>query len=473
MTLFASSLAQTSQTAGGRARRLAKITKFTLSTFAKSQLLAKKVETPKRVGEWVAGEAIELGPLFVKLVQLASTRSDVLDPSLVEAMSVVQDEVRFDGVRRPCVDGYAVVGETPLKSGSVASVWLATDANGRRVVIKKLHEGVRENFETDLPMLVGVLRGAKDVKIPGADNFYEIVSESVDMLTKETDLSVEAAAMALFRSRAPDGIVVPEVIESTSDYIVQEYVPSRKISSVKGPNQALSKRLMLLFATSILEIGVVHADPHPGNVGVTDDGRIVLYDFGASVDVSKLRAGIGKLVTCLASRDLEGFVGALQNIGAIDAGRGSDTYRVVRILERLIELPPSDFHVSLSQQPEFSDTAGKRLVRFNPETVYLLRSLSMIEGTCRSLDPEFSYETYWNDCLRRVFEDNVDVDIDAGGAIRAWLLSATAIPDNQRKMLDAVQQINFELRGELETTRSLVNNVALAALAFAVFSRFF
>lgn len=457
-----------------RVLRLARISKFAISTIAKTQLLSRKAITPRHFGAWIAADAIALGPLFVKLVQLASARSDVLDPELVEALSVVQDEVIFDGIQRPEIAGYVVDAE-PLKSGSVASVWMATRASGGgRVVVKKLHEGVRETFERDLPTLVGVLRAATAARAPGADNFYEIVSESVDMLLREADLSLEAAAMTEFRSRAPAGIVVPRVIEASTDYIVEEYVPSRKISSVKGPNPALARRLMLFFATSILEIGIVHADMHPGNVGVTPTGGIVLYDFGAVVETTRLRASLGKLVTTLAARDLEGFVGSLQKIGVIDAGRGSDTYRVVRILEGLLELPTEDFHVSLSQQPEFSDSSGRRLVRFNPEAVYLLRSLNMVEGTCRTLDPDFSYETYWNESggLRELFEKNVEVEVDFANAFRSWLVSATAVPDNLRKTLDAAQQLNFELRDEITATRALVYNVSFAAAAAVVLARF-
>jgi predicted unusual protein kinase regulating ubiquinone biosynthesis (AarF/ABC1/UbiB family) len=236
---------------------------------------------------------------------------------------------------------------------------------------------------------------------------------------------------------------------------------------VRGPCAPLARRLMLLFAASLLEVGIVHGDPHPGNIGVLRDGRLVLYDWGASVDVTRIRGSLGKLVGCLAAKDLEGFVDALQAIGVIDASRGSDAHRVVRILEKLLLVPPEDFHVSLSQQPEFSDSSGRRLIRFGTDTVYLLRALSMIEGTCRTLDPDFSYETYWREDIGRLFERTAAARAAPAASVRTWLHAAASSPDIQRKTLGVLQQTNIELRDELMQTRRLIRRLSGLALALA------
>lgn len=451
-----------------RVCRVADIARFAMATYGKTRVLKLGAETPEEVGAWIARESVAMGPLFVKLAQLVSARSDALDPALVKALSVVQDSVETENVEKPAVDGYEIVGDAPLKAGSVASVWKARRvSDGSEVVVKKLHSMVREGFEVDLPAIVGVLKVASAVGIPGAENFCEIVDESRPMLLRETDLSLEAETMKAYRKSAPSCVVVPEVIECGRDYVVQEYVPSRRISEVKAPCAPLSRRLMRVFVSSLLEIGIVHGDPHPGNVGVTEDGRVVLYDWGAAVEVHGLRRNMTDLVKSVALGDLEGFVASLQSIGVLDAG-GSDAYRVVRILEKLTRSPPDEFHVSLSKQPEFSDSSGKRLVRFNSETVYLLRALSMIEGTCRRLDPDFSYELYWEPDVKKIVDRALGEPPNPREIAEKWFRAAAAGPETQRRTLDVVQQMNVELKDELVATRVTLRNVVVAAALLSI-----
>jgi predicted unusual protein kinase regulating ubiquinone biosynthesis (AarF/ABC1/UbiB family) len=465
----ASGIPPPARVATSRACRVLDIARFAASTYGKTRILKIGAETPEEVGAWIAKESVSMGPLFVKLAQLVSTRSDALDPSLVKALSVVQDSVETENVERPNIPGYCIEGETPIKAGSVASVWLATrKSDGSKVVVKKLHSKVREGFEVDLPAIIGVLRLASAIGIPGAENFCEIVDESRPMLLRETDLSLEAETMIAYRKNAPKCVVVPEVIECGRDYVVQEYVPSRRISEVVAPCAPLARRIMRIFVSSLLEIGTVHGDPHPGNIGVLEDGKVVLYDWGAAVEVHGLRANMTNLVKSLAFGDLEGFVESLQTIGVLDAS-GSDSYRVVRILERLSKSPPDEFHVSLSKQPEFSDSAGRRLVRFNSETVYLLRSLGMIEGICRRLDPDFSYESYWEPDVKKIVDRAMGDPPNPREIAEKWIKSAAAGPENQRKTLDVVQQMNLELKDELVATRVSMRNMALA-FAFIVFA---
>lgn len=456
-----------------QAHRLASISRFVVSTYGKVHQLQRRTIGPEEAGRWIAAESARMGPLFVKLAQLVSARGDALDPSLVAALSVVQDKVQCDGITCPNLDGYQVdCAGGPLKAGSVASVWLATRlADNVQVVIKKLHNGVRESFQTDLPAISGVLQVASIINLPGAKNFHEIIQEAQPMLLLETDMHREGVAMQQFREAAPGGVVVPQVYECGPDYIVQEYVPARKISQVQPPCEPLARRLMEVFVRSILEPGIVHADPHPGNIGVLTDGTLVLYDWGACVDVTRVRSSLVRLVGSLATGDLEGFVGAMQDVGVLRA-QGSDSYRVVKILEKLADTPPEDFHVSLSQQPEFADSAGNRLVRFSSDTVYLLRALSLVEGVCRRLDPQFSYQAYWEKDLRALVEAALeeqsgdDIEIGTLGSLGGWLRSAASMPRLQRRTLDTTLQMNLELRDEILQTRRALSQMAVGAMLY-------
>lgn len=461
-------------TVAAKVTRLAEITRFSAQAFAKTSLLGKGLLTSEEVGSWIVVESTRMGPLFVKIAQLISTRVDALDPALAEALSMVQDEVECAGTTRPEVDGYVVDdGEKPLKAGSIASIWLARrNSDGEHVIVKQLHAGIRESFELDLPAIIMILRLATLAHIPGAENFYEIMCESESMLYSETDMRKEAAFMKDFGNAAPDGVVVPKLLGGGDDYIVQEYVPSNKISTVKGPNQRLARKLMAVFVTSILDTGIVHGDPHPGNLGVLSDGTIVLYDFGACVTTHKLRASLAKLLGAVGTGNTTALVESLVDIGAVDA-KGSDAYRMVKVLEKLARIPPDQFHVSLAEQPEFADGSGRRLVRFGTDTVYLLRALSLVEGTCRTLDPDFSYETYWEtdlaDIVTRVLDDRREYG--AGGAFEAisgWARAAASMPDNSRRILDATHQLNIELRDDLRDAQRTLVNIVVGGIVMIV-----
>ena len=462
---------------GASVSRLGSIAKFAATAYLKTRLLDNKAADPEEVGAWIAAESARMGPLFIKLVQLISTRTDALDADLAAALSVVQDEVDSSDITRPSLPGYSVAEDRPIKAGSVASVWLATrQATGEVVVIKKLHQGVRASFESDLPLLMGVLQAAVAMHIPGSSNFYEIIRESREVLFRETDLQIEASTMRQFSDAGMRGVLVPQVIEAGTDYIIQSYMPSTKVTDVQKPCRPLARKLMVIFAKSILEVGLVHADMHPGNVGVIPDtGQVVMYDWGAAVDATQIRGSLATLFQALAVGNLERFVEAMQAMHILEA-TGADAYRVVRILKKLSSMSGDDFHVSLSKQPEFSDSAGNRLVRFSSTVVYILRALSLTEGVCRTLDPDFSYKTYWTEDLAPLVEQFLeaqDEGVKMQETVMAWLQSSIAVPDVQQRILDATHEMNYELREELVTTRRLLVQLALAVCAGAWLEFFF
>ena len=437
------------------------------------------------VGAWFADRCTSMGPWFVKLGQLFSTRSDVLPVEIVDALASLHDAVEYgdDVIVRPAVRGFTVTSIAPINSGSVASVWPATaDADGRRVVIKQLHRGVRASFEQDLPIIIGVLRLAMVLRVPGAANFYEIVTESLPRLFDETRLDKEALNMIAFSSAAPAGVRVPAVFGYGSEYIVQEFVRSTKVTTcVSGrPCPALARQLMIVLVRSVLDVGLVHADGHPGNIGVLPDGSIVLYDWGACVDVSHIRRELATLFDALASGNLDLFVECLQSLGVIETTSASDAYRVVRVLRKLAKTPADEFHVGLSRQPEFADSAGNRLVRFNADVVYLIRAVSLVEGVCRSLDPYFSYPSYWDMDVREIvkgFMDERNRERDSernpGVVVAGWLTAAAGMPDTQRRTLDATYEMTATLREEMAETRRAVSvttstSAAVSAVSAAV-----
>ena len=364
---------------------------FVARTYHVLHRLKTAQTTPRRAGEEIAQEVCRMGPLYTKMAQFISARRDSIDAEFADALSLVQDRVP-PGVclTPPEVQGY-IVESVPFASASVADVYRARrTADGAEVVIKKRRPGVKERIMEDLPLLKTVMDIAAVGKVPGAKNMADLISETQDMVLGEMDFSREALACRSFKDLFGhvSWLVIPEVLLADEDTLISVYQPAKKLDMVVTPNPPLATRLMDLYMM-MLQAGKIHADPHPGNIGYLSGGRIVLYDFGAMVTVdASFGDAMARVLHAGITKNADGVMTALEDLGAIrvEPGNRPSVRRLVRQL-----LSGADLHQKLSASPEFTD-GDKRIVRLGTEFIYLVRTLALIEGTCKVLDPDFSYD---------------------------------------------------------------------------------
>lgn len=258
--------------------------------------------TATSTGEELADDLEKLGPTFIKLGQLLSTRADLLPASYLEALSRLQDRVApfpYEEVER-IVSGelgvriskaFAEFDATPIAAASLAQVHRAYMRDGRAVVVKVQRPNIREQIVEDLETL-GEIAHFLDAHTELGKR-YEFENMLVDLrksLLRELDFSLEAHNMiAIARNLAEfENIVIPEPIDDycTTRILTMEYIPGKKITSlsslrlleIDGPD--LADQLFHAYLKQILIDGLFHADPHPGNVFITDDDRIALLDLG-------------------------------------------------------------------------------------------------------------------------------------------------------------------------------------------------
>ena len=325
------------------AHRALDTVRFVGRTYRTLHDMRTKRISPATAGGSLASDAAAMGPLYVKMAQFVSARRDAIDPDFAEALAVVQDQLpdlSSDGTvpAAPVVGGYTFE-PTPIARASIADVFRGVrDSDGARVVLKRRRPGVADLIERDVPLLKGVLTAAGVAGLPGARNMAELVGESEGMLRAELDFRAEAANQREFSEIFSDlpWVVVPRVLWATEDALVSEYVPSRRLADVVAPNPALARRLMDLCMTMVAR-GLVHADPHPGNMGVGPGGRVVLYDFGAVVRVPpEVKPRVAKLLQAGLTRDVEGVMGALEGMGVI-AVRPNQRTAVRRVVRRMLD----------------------------------------------------------------------------------------------------------------------------------------
>ncbi len=257
-----------------------------------------------------------LGPTFIKLGQLLSTRPDVLPPAYIDVLASLQDDVPpapWPGAKRvledelgPVDERFAAFDTEPISGASLGQVYRArldpeserarAQANGgsghdvavkiRRPDIEDLVRADLRVIKWSLPILLYFVDDARSFSL---ENLAEEFSKTI---REEMDYEREAAMLTEIQSNFADddGLVIPDVIESHSGprVLTMEYIEGTKINDVdelerRGIDRTrVATDLQRAYLQMIIDDGVFHADPHPGNLAVTDDGRIVFYDFGMS-----------------------------------------------------------------------------------------------------------------------------------------------------------------------------------------------
>lgn len=265
----------------------------------RAQALATTVE-PK--AEELATDLEKLGPTFIKLGQLLSTRGDLLPEPYLDALARLQDHVEpfsypeVEQIVSSELGGrisklFAEFEREPTAAASLAEVHRARMRDGRLVVVKVQRPGVRETIVEDLEALEEIAEFIDTHTEVGKR--YEFSNLLVDLrqsLLRELDFKREAGNLRRLRAslREFERIIVPEPIEdfTTSRVLTMDYIAGKKITSLSplrlmeldGP--ALSEELFRAYLKQILVDGFFHADPHPGNVFITEDDRIALFDLG-------------------------------------------------------------------------------------------------------------------------------------------------------------------------------------------------
>lgn len=262
---------------------------------------------PPEAGE-LARDLEKLGPTFVKLGQLISTRADLIPPGYLETLARLQDSVEpfsFEQVQAivsveigaRLSKAFLEFEPKPLAAASLGQVHRAVLRSGQHVVVKVQRPGVREQVADDLDALAEIADWLDHHTDTGRRfEFAKIVEELRKSLIRELDYRLEAENLRVMRDKLSDfpGLLIPAPVEdySTGRVLTMEEVSGKKITRLNplarteldGP--ALAEELFRAYLHQILVVGFFHADPHPGNVFMTEDRRLALLDLGMVARVS-------------------------------------------------------------------------------------------------------------------------------------------------------------------------------------------
>ena len=374
----------------------------------------------KSMGRWLKESFTDLGPAFIKMGQFLSTRPDVFDAALVKELSALQDDlepVPFDVMEpflnaqlgRPWQEVLDSLDTVPIASASIGQVYRGR-LKQQDVVLKLQKPDVRESIQTDLVVLKGLCNGFGRLGFPQAQEFAQFVAQYDRFLSAELNFMNELENMETFRANIDDTFArVPRTLPSfcTEQLLVMEYVPSTKISNVedlqtRGADTAmLAERLVELFLESIIVHGMVHCDPHPGNIGVAEDlETLVLYDFGNAIRLSPdFCKNVDNLVLAVYQKDADEFVQWLVRLKILVPTPGQGELDVVELraffavfFEYLESLDVAQLKSSILTG-DFSSNRSSASFQLDQDFLALFRVFSLLDGTCLRLDPDFNYLT--------------------------------------------------------------------------------
>ncbi|MBT8506911.1 hypothetical protein AZH53_00510 [Methanomicrobiaceae archaeon CYW5] len=357
---------------------------------------------------------VELGPVFIKFGQILSTRSDLLPPGLVAELKTLTDDVPpvpFSEIRPaleeafgPLDEAEVVFDEEPVAAASLSQVHLATLAGGRRVAVKVRRPGIAETIENDLVILENLARRIEE-RYPHLRvyNPTGLVGEFARQIRSEIDFILDGKNADQLRRnmRTVDGVVVPRIYweTTTHEVLTMEYREGVRIDDVDAlralhhDTRAICTAVFTAYIKQIFEDGFFHADPHPGNLLVGPDGRVVFLDFGmVGVLRPQRRETYTRLLLAIADDDIEEVAACYRRLGVaitdVDADAFMDDTYAVFQQYRNVEANQFDMALVLTQIPEIL-----RKYRLTVPTTMMLviKVIVMMLSVAERLDASFNF----------------------------------------------------------------------------------
>ena len=466
--------------------------------------LDASVEAP--AGESKADELAQdlekMGPTFIKLGQLLSTRADFLPPAYIHALTRLQDKIDpfpFEQVEA-IVSGelgvriskaFAEFATKPLATASLGQVHRATMLDGRVVVVKVQRPGIREIIAEDMEVLEEIAEFLdKHTQWGKRYEFGKMLDELRRSLWRELDYRQEARNLSTLGANLQEfpRIIVPAPIEdfTTSRVLTMEYISGKKITELsplarldfKGSD--LAEELFHAYLKQILVDGFFHADPHPGNVFLTDDHRIGLLDLGM----------VGHLTPQLQEN-------LLQLLLAVSDGRGDDAatlaIKIGEPKEGFSEQPfrrrvaglVSEHQGSQMDQIqvgrvvlEITQIAGDNGLRAPAELTLLSKTLLNLDLVGQTLDPKFNPNASIRRNAEKILRQRVWKAFSPtnlfGGLLEMKDLLAR-LPSRLNRILDAVAHNELKVKVEtideqviIEGLQKIANRITLGLVLAAL-----
>ena len=428
--------------------------------------------------EGLASAFEELGPCFIKLGQLLSTRPDVMPANYIDALSRLQSTVApvpTDKIIRivetelgaPISELFQSFSPEPLATASMAQVHKAVLRDGDEVVVKVQRPGVRQRIEIDIEILHEMARFATKYTSFGARyGMIQMVRELEHSLSQELDFRQEAENTRLIGRQIADfsRLTTPTVYTdyTTRRVLVLSFVHGRHLSQITREEldtidtPAIAKDLLSAYLKQIVIDGIFHCDPHPGNIFLADDQRLALMDFGM---VGRFDAGQkdGIILLLLAFSERQGERVADNYLDMIDIPKDFDrrgfTQDVSALVSRYHDMSGGRMALGTALL-DLTKLAYTHRIAVPSSLTLLGKAMLNLDGTIRVLSPQLDPVQLIRDYMLEVMEKRGMAQL-AAGRVFAWALDMKHLVENAPRRADLILEklATDQITGRLEVNR--------------------
>ena len=427
----------------------------------------------------------DLGPTFVKLGQIMSLRPDLLPEPLVHELGKLQNDVPPEsfksigevieaGFNKPIEEVFLFFDEIPIAAASLSQVHRGRlRDSGILVSVKVQRPGIRKTIESDLDIIAAVAERlnerSDDLQIYDLPNLVRVTRRQ---LLREIDFKREARNMRIARTYADpeDGIYIPEVYEDycTEQILVMEYIQGTNLKDIDTKTledpEKLAGRGIRNAIKQILDDGFFHADPHPGNVMISDEKGICLIDWGMVGRLTERdRYELIDLLKAIVEKDSYAMVQALMRLGSAEGSIDEDGLEreVLDILDSFWAVPVKDLNVGqllmslLSIMREFQ-------LGLPPDLVVMIKALVTAEGMARTIYPDLNIVMEAEDSVTRLSFKRYKPDVlwkRLRSGVSHFITLQRDIPKRISQIIDKVDKGNLNIRLEHENLGGLRNTL--------------
>src|SRR5688500_11540449 len=436
--------------------------------------------------ENLSADVERMGPTFIKLAQLLSTRADLLPQPYIDALTRLQDKVEpfpFTEVEEIVASELGVriskafsrFDSQPIAAASLGQVHRAALRDGREVVVKVQRPGIREEMSKDMDVLSDMSAFLDSHTEAGRKyEFSPLLEEFRKNLLRELDYRLEARNLIIFANnlREFDRIVVPQPVEdfTTSRVLTMDYITGRKITALSPlakidlDGYQLAEHLFQAYLHQILIDGFFHADPHPGNVFLTDDRRIALIDLGMVARVApRPQENLIQLLLAISEGKGDDAADITIKMGEAKHGFDEKTFRK-QVADLVLENQNAQLENLDSGRVvlRIQQIAGESNFRLPTEFTMIAKALLNLDQVVHTLDPKFdpnfAIRNYADVILQRRFKKSLSAGNLYGTALELKEF-IDKLPARVNQVVDTLTTNGIRINADVIDEHSLLTSL--------------
>ena len=416
----------------------------------------------------------ELGPTYIKLGQILSTRKDLFDEDIINELSKLRDSVEpFDtDIAKAIFENetglkiskiFKEFNDIPIGSASIGQVYEAKLKNNEEVIVKIQRPNIEETIKSDIEILRTIASTLKDLNNGLDIDLKQVVEEFNAQLMRELNYTFEAMNAIKFKSMFKDSaeVYIPSIYE---EYSTEKVLVMEKIVGVKISDKSKIKKLgwstkniaeigVRSLFKQVFEYGFFHGDPHPGNIFVVSNNCISYIDFGMiGIIDRKMLNFLNNMAIAISNKNIDRVIHLLMDINILNSDIDMNSFRqdLLYLMHYYYDIPIEKLSISsiLNEMFRFLRTYK---IAIPSQLTMLAKTIITLEGTARSLNPKFSIESAAKWFIKYYYINKVNLDkilINAKDNTEELLFDIKNIPKQIKSILRNLENNNVKIQME-------------------------